>query len=275
MNMHQLEMFFYVAKYHSVSKAAKHLYISQPAVSSQIKKLENTYDIKLIEKNGRGIQLTHTGEQVYESIRQFFSTTTVDVESLLTNSKHLRISGNYLMTQFISPEIFGKTRLLDKSEKLIVKSMSSFSALEELKKEHCDLVLITSSEIVIPQLGFVVTELFDDEIIFMSKGNLDTDLSSIIVSESKKDIRDLVKKEIEYLSEMPLTVVETTQDAIANIRINNDCGTFVSSRFLKYFEDEFNYLSTGIKSKFYAVYRKDSSKNLIIQWVINSLKDTF
>lgn len=50
MNTHQLEIFFYVAKYLSVSKAANHLCISQPAVSSQVKKLENIYNIKLLEK---------------------------------------------------------------------------------------------------------------------------------------------------------------------------------------------------------------------------------
>ncbi|MDT2086715.1 LysR family transcriptional regulator [Enterococcus faecalis] len=273
--MHQLEMFFYVAKYLSISKAANHLCISQPAVSSQIKKLENHYDIKLIEKNGRGIRLTYTGEQLYESIRQFFSTTIIDVESLLKNSRCLKISGNYLMTQFIVPEILGEKEILNKSEKIIIKSMSSFSAMSELKKEYCDLVLISSSELVIPQLEFIVTELFDDEIIFMSKGKLEDRISSIIVSESKKEIRDLVGRNLKYIGEMPLTVVESTQDAIANIRINNDCGTFVSASFLKYFDDEFNYISTGIKNKFYAIHRKDTSKNVIIRKVISELKESF
>ncbi len=275
MNIHQLEIFFYVAKYLSVSIAANHLCISQPAVSSQIKKLENTYDIKLIEKNGRGIRLTYTGEQLYESIRQFFTTTIVDVESLLKNSRYLKISGNYLMTQFIVPEILGGKGILDKSDKLIVKSMSSFNAMDELKKEYCDLVLISSSEVIIPQLDFIVTELFDDEIIFMSRGELGNEISSIIVSESKREIRGLVENKIEYITELPLTVVETTQDAIANIRINNNCGTFVSARFLKYFKDEFNYISTGIKSKFYAIHRKDTSKNIILQRIINKLQESF
>lgn len=275
MNIHQLEIFFYVAKYLSVSIAANHLCISQPAVSSQIKKLENTYDIKLIEKNGRGIRLTYTGEQLYESIRQFFTTTIVDVESLLKNSRYLKISGNYLMTQFIVPEILGGKGILDKSDKLIVKSMSSFNAMDELKKEYCDLVLISSSEVIIPQLDFIVTELFDDEIIFMSRGELGNEISSIIVSESKREIIGLVENKIEYITELPLTVVETTQDAIANIRINNNCGTFVSARFLKYVKDEFNYISTGIKSKFYAIHRKDTSKNIILQRIINKLQESF
>lgn len=269
MNTHQLEIFFYVAKYLSVSKAANHLRISQPAVSSQVKKLENIYHIKLIEKNGRGIRLTYTGEQLYERIHQFFTTTIVDVESLLKNSNYLKISGNYLMTQFIVPERLGGKDVLDK---IIVKSMSSFSAMDELKKEYCDLVLISSSEVVMPPLEFIVTELFDDEIAFISKGDLKNGISSIIVSESKREIRSLVKNKMEHITELPLTVVETTQDAIANIRINNDCGTFVSARFLKYFNEEFHYISTGIKSKFYAVYRENTPKNVIIQKVISELK---
>lgn len=271
MNTHQLEIFFYVAKYLSVSKAANHLRISQPAVSSQVKKLENIYHIKLIEKNGRGIRLTYTGEQLYERIHQFFTTTIVDVESLLKNSNYLKISGNYLMTQFIVPEILGGKDVLDK---IIVKSMSSFSAMDELKKEYCDLVLISSSEVVMPPLEFIVTELFDDEIVFISKGDLKNGISSIIVSESKREIRSLVKNKMEHITELPLTIVETTQDAIANIRINNDCGTFVSARFLKYFNEEFHYISTGIKIKFYAVYRKESPQNITIQKIISQLKSS-
>lgn len=274
MNTHQLEIFFYVAKYLSVSKAANHLCISQPAVSSQVKKLENIYNIKLLEKNGRGIRLTYTGEQLYERINQFFTTTIVDVESLLKNSNYLKISGNYLMTQFIVPEIIGGKGFLDKSDKIIVKSMSSFSAMDELKKEYCDLVLISSSEVVMPPLEFIVTELFDDEIVFISKGDLKNGISSIIVSESKREIRSLVKNKMEHITDLPLTVVETTQDAIANIRINNDCGTFVSARFLKYLKKEFHYISTGIKIKFYAVYRKESPQNITIQKIISQLKSS-
>ncbi|WP_353727451.1 LysR family transcriptional regulator [Lactococcus lactis] len=54
MNTHQLEIFYHVAKFQSISRAAEALYISQPAVSSQIKKLESAYGVHLIEKNGQG-----------------------------------------------------------------------------------------------------------------------------------------------------------------------------------------------------------------------------
>ena len=50
MNIHQLEIFYHVAKFQSISRAAEALYISQPAVSSQIKKLESAYGVHLIEK---------------------------------------------------------------------------------------------------------------------------------------------------------------------------------------------------------------------------------
>ncbi|GGE29536.1 LysR family transcriptional regulator [Pullulanibacillus camelliae] len=251
------------------------MFISQPAVSSQIKKLENTYGVKLIEKNGRGIRLTYTGEQLYEVIHHFFTTTIVDIESLLKNSRYIKISGNYLMTQFIVPEILGKADKLSESEKLVVKSMSSFSAMDELKRDYCDLVLVSSSEVIIPQLEFTVTELFTDEIILMSRSSIGSEIASIIVSKSKKEIRDLVVKNYEYIAGIPLTVVDSTQDAIANIRINKDCATFVSARFLKYFDDEFNYISTGVKSRFYAIYRKGTSKNKSIQMIINRLKEGF
>ncbi len=103
MNTHQLEIFYHVAKFQSVSKAAEALYISQPAVSSQIKKLESAYGVHLIEKNGQGIQLTALGLQLYEIIRSFFESSIISAESLLKNSAVLRVSGNFLMTHFVIP----------------------------------------------------------------------------------------------------------------------------------------------------------------------------
>ena len=55
------EVFFEVASCKSFSKAAEALYISQPAVSKQIKKPEFNLGIPLIERRGNTIKLTSSG----------------------------------------------------------------------------------------------------------------------------------------------------------------------------------------------------------------------
>ncbi len=59
----QLLTFIEVAHDRSVSKAAKRLFVTQPAVSMQIKQLEDAFGLALIEPMGRNIRLTHAGEK--------------------------------------------------------------------------------------------------------------------------------------------------------------------------------------------------------------------
>ena len=59
----QLQTFIEVAREKSVSKAADRLFVTQPAVSMQIRQLEDSFGLALIEPVGRNIQLTHAGHE--------------------------------------------------------------------------------------------------------------------------------------------------------------------------------------------------------------------
>jgi DNA-binding transcriptional LysR family regulator len=65
----QLRGFCYAASSGSVSKAAKRMCLSQPAVSQQIQGLENELDVTLFSRRGSKIQLTHDGEVLFELAR--------------------------------------------------------------------------------------------------------------------------------------------------------------------------------------------------------------
>jgi DNA-binding transcriptional LysR family regulator len=58
----QIQTFLEVARQKSVSKAAKRLFVTQPAVSMQIRQLEQAFGLALLEPVGRNIRLTHAGE---------------------------------------------------------------------------------------------------------------------------------------------------------------------------------------------------------------------
>ncbi|MFN7864712.1 MAG: LysR family transcriptional regulator [Curvibacter sp.] len=59
----QLQTFIEVAREKSVSRAAERLFVTQPAVSMQIRQLEEAFGLALIEPVGRNIQLTHAGQE--------------------------------------------------------------------------------------------------------------------------------------------------------------------------------------------------------------------
>ena len=64
------EVFFEVASCQSFSKASRKLYLTQPAVSKHVKKLEQELGISLFIRQGNAISLTQAGKKLYESLHQ-------------------------------------------------------------------------------------------------------------------------------------------------------------------------------------------------------------
>lgn len=62
------KIFYTVAKYSNITKAAEALYISQPAVTMSIKKLEELLEATLFVRNKRGVTLTTEGKVLYEHV---------------------------------------------------------------------------------------------------------------------------------------------------------------------------------------------------------------
>lgn len=73
MNLHALRLFYYVAETGSVTKAAARLNISQPAVTSQIKKFEKDLGLPLFNPSGRGISLTSFGTELAKQAGNLFT----------------------------------------------------------------------------------------------------------------------------------------------------------------------------------------------------------
>lgn len=66
------KVFYYVAKYSNISKAANALYISQPAISKSIKKLENLTGCTLFIRSSKGVSLTTEGEILFNYVESAF-----------------------------------------------------------------------------------------------------------------------------------------------------------------------------------------------------------
>ena len=67
--LRQLKVFESVARHLSFSRAAEELHLTQPAVSAQVKKLEDHAGLPLFEQLGKKVHLTAAGRQMLESAR--------------------------------------------------------------------------------------------------------------------------------------------------------------------------------------------------------------
>ncbi|MGD8803795.1 MAG: LysR family transcriptional regulator, partial [Gammaproteobacteria bacterium] len=65
LTLRQIEVFIAVARHKNYTRAAEELHLSQPAVSMQIRQLEDGIGLPLFEQVGKQIHLTDAGEQMY------------------------------------------------------------------------------------------------------------------------------------------------------------------------------------------------------------------
>ncbi|MEG2774443.1 MAG: LysR family transcriptional regulator, partial [Acetivibrio sp.] len=75
-------IFYVVAQKGNISYAAKELYISQPAISKAIGKLEESLGVLLFFRSSRGVVLTEEGKILYEHTKKAFETLEEGEENL-------------------------------------------------------------------------------------------------------------------------------------------------------------------------------------------------
>ncbi|MBX9810417.1 MAG: LysR family transcriptional regulator [Burkholderiales bacterium] len=85
----QLSVFEAVARHGSFTRAAEELYMAQPTVSVQIRKLAETVGLPLFEQIGKQIHLTEAGRELYAACHEIFSTLH-GVESTLSDIRGLK-----------------------------------------------------------------------------------------------------------------------------------------------------------------------------------------
>lgn len=109
MNLHQLRVFCEVAEAGNFSAAAEKLYMTQPAVTLQIKNLEDYYQIKFFERIGKKVLLTNEGKVLFELANQMLTLSRQTAEALadlkgLTRGT-LRVASSFTFADFYLPHL--------------------------------------------------------------------------------------------------------------------------------------------------------------------------
>jgi DNA-binding transcriptional LysR family regulator len=73
MEISQIRYFVALVETGSMTKAAQHLYVTQPAVSAAVHRLEDELGVTLVERQGRGVRITIEGTQFYRRARNIIN----------------------------------------------------------------------------------------------------------------------------------------------------------------------------------------------------------
>jgi DNA-binding transcriptional LysR family regulator len=118
--LHQLDIFVKVAETLSITRAADLLFLTQPAVSIQLKKFQEQFDNPLIEVINKRVQLTELGKEVLPLAKDIIHTKALIKETVSNAQKLLQgtlkfasvSTGKYVLPYFLK-QFFDKHNLLN------------------------------------------------------------------------------------------------------------------------------------------------------------------
>jgi len=287
----KMETFLTVARERSFSKASAKLGISQPAVTQQIKYIENYLEAKIIDRKKNGIRLTAEGEELYKVVTQLeksIHSLEKDVLKIIKKEMTFRLAASYTIGSYVIPgeclntigETIGNdvTLSIDVSDKIV----------QGLKEHKFDIGLIESP---IFDDSLIYREWFDDELVIFSNAVLPKTMNTEelynfkwICREEGSHTRKLISEVFEELgvsckSFNVLSEVSNTTAALQSVkRAKRDVESPTVSVISKHAiaEEvargelhESRIYGYTMSRKFYIVYTKENKNNVFIDNVVN------
>lgn len=171
-NLSSYYVFYMVVKKGNISAASKELFISQPAVSKSVTKLENNLNTKLLNRGSRGVSLTREGKILYERLEDAFHAIELGEEQLKFESKaevqHLTIGVSSTLCKYILLPYLKEFMKLYPHIRISIDCNMTYEILQSLGKDEIDLGLIGEPEGTYP---FIFSRIRSIEDTFVTNKN--------------------------------------------------------------------------------------------------------
>ena len=145
-NLSLYHIFYTVSRTGNISTAAKELYISQPAISRAIKKLENNLDTTLFKRSSRGVTLTPDGQILYEKVKGAFDLLSEGEDSILHNRSReiprLRIGASTTLCKYVLMPRLKDFIAANPQIRITISCQSTYQTLDMLDARKIDIGLV-------------------------------------------------------------------------------------------------------------------------------------
>jgi len=163
--LNALRCFESAARHQSYSQAAQELFVSQAAVSQQMRQLEEVLEVKLFVRSGRTMLLTQSGEKLYQSTHQALKVLINGLNSIQTEG----LAGDLTITStqsfcslWIMPRLYRFAQLYPD---INIRMMGS-NQVEDLQAKHIDIAIRFSTKDRLKINSQLCYELFGEDEVY-------------------------------------------------------------------------------------------------------------
>lgn len=227
--LHQLEIFKKVAEIKSVTKASEQLFMSQPAVSIQLKNFQDQFKLPLFEIVGRKLYITEFGNEIAKAATKILDEVqAINYKSNLFEGKlagKLNLSivstAKYAMPYFLTDFIKEND-----SVDVTMDVTNKMSVIRALENNECDFAMVST---IPKKLKIERIELMSNQMFFVAGKEYKVEGKEVNIKNLNKLIflfrengsatrlameRFLIKNKIEIIKKMELTSNEAVKQAV-------------------------------------------------------------
>lgn len=146
MNLRDLQYLVAVADLRNFSQAAEKCFVSQPTLSNQIRKLEETLGVTLFERNNKRVMPTETGDEIIVLAKKILRE--VDAMHEVAQSAHDPLAGKFrlgafpTLSTYIFPSLVPKITHTLPQLRLVLVEEKTQSLLDRLRRGELDAALL-------------------------------------------------------------------------------------------------------------------------------------
>jgi len=291
MNLNQLKIFYLAAKYKNLSKAAKDLNITQPAVTKGIQRLQEHYEVMFVNRFGKKMALTDAGKVLYEIAEKIFEMERYAEDSIREFQKlkkgHIRIHSSESFGAYYLPSIMTPFCKRNPFVKISIDILPTEQVVENIIELNNDVGFISYP---IEDKKIILNEILEDHLVLIvSPANPmaqkqpidlhDLEKQPMIVHESGSASRTAIDKFIvnnEISVNIPL---ELSSNRAIKKAVEDGLGVAMISRQVADEEIQARKLiaiplsGRSINRKFYMVYHRDKYISEILKRFIDTVEN--
>jgi len=168
MELSYLKVFNTLAQEQSYAKAAERMHISQPAISAQIKKLEESLGVKLFDKVGNRAVLNENGKLLFETTRKVFSILEDTEHEIINKKKKITgpvwVGGSSTPGTYLLPKIIGEFKRIYPEPSIILHISNTDEIATKVMNNQLDFAVngVTSLNY---NSSIYIEKLMDDRIV--------------------------------------------------------------------------------------------------------------
>ncbi len=221
LNLTQLKAFYFAATYGSFTQAAEKLFITQPAVSMQVKALETYYGVQLFVRRKKELQLTNVGQDLFQISKKIFGMVKEAEQLLELSGVHkpevLKIGSTKTLVRYVLAQYISTFQKSYPRVQIQIDDGSSREMVQSVLRNENDLAIVGR---VPYDDSLQVIPFFEDELVLIAAPSHplcnkavvsieDLKGESLILREKGSGTRELVERVLEKTSLVSSAFIES------------------------------------------------------------------